>query len=189
MTVFQPEAPCTTSSDAELPISTPAVLAMPTVLRAESLRKLDATSQPPSGASYLDDLRSGMGSPATTADETQSSEGGSDANLSEVDEDVVSGAGSYLLSNPTIELPGRKVLVTGGAGFVGSHVADALLTRGDSVIIVDEFNDYYDTRLKRANVAYLIEKHGRTRLRIVEVSQPLWSGVDRPGEVSGSVAG
>jgi UDP-glucuronate 4-epimerase len=59
--------------------------------------------------------------------------------------------------------------VTGGAGFVGSHVADVLLSRGDSVIIVDEFNDYYDTRLKRDNIAYLLEKHGKARLRIVEV--------------------
>lgn len=65
---------------------------------------------------------------------------------------------------------GRKVLVTGGAGFVGSHVADALLSRGDSVIIVDEMNDYYDTSLKRANLDYLVKKHGRDNLRIVEVS-------------------
>jgi nucleoside-diphosphate-sugar epimerase len=52
-----------------------------------------------------------------------------------------------------------QVLVTGGAGFVGSHVADALLSRGDTVIIVDELNDYYDVRLKRANLAYLTAKH------------------------------
>jgi hypothetical protein len=65
---------------------------------------------------------------------------------------------------------GRKVLVTGGAGFVGSHVADALLTRGDSVIIVDEMNDYYDTTLKRSNLDYLVKKHGTSSLRIVEVS-------------------
>lgn len=41
------------------------------------------------------------------------------------------------------------VLVTGGAGFIGSHVADALLERGDRVAIVDEMNDYYDVRMKQ----------------------------------------
>lgn len=48
-----------------------------------------------------------------------------------------------------------RVLVTGGAGFIGSHVAAHLLRRGDTVIIVDELNDYYDVRLKQANLDYL----------------------------------
>lgn len=46
-----------------------------------------------------------------------------------------------------------KVLVTGGAGFIGSHVCDALIARGDSVICVDSFNDYYDPKYKRSNVS------------------------------------
>ena len=51
---------------------------------------------------------------------------------------------------------GRKVvMVTGVAGFIGSHCAEALLARGDIVIGVDEVNDYYDVRLKRANLARL----------------------------------
>ncbi|MCZ6726423.1 MAG: GDP-mannose 4,6-dehydratase, partial [Acidobacteria bacterium] len=45
------------------------------------------------------------------------------------------------------------VLVTGGAGFIGSHLTHRLLARGDSVTVLDEFNDYYDPELKRANVA------------------------------------
>ncbi len=45
-----------------------------------------------------------------------------------------------------------KILVTGGAGFIGSHVAEALLRRGDSVTILDDFNDYYPPELKRRNV-------------------------------------
>jgi UDP-glucuronate 4-epimerase len=49
----------------------------------------------------------------------------------------------------------KKVLVTGGAGFIGSHVAEFLLHRGDDVVIVDEVNDYYDTSIKEANLARL----------------------------------
>lgn len=54
----------------------------------------------------------------------------------------------------------KVVLVTGGAGFIGSHVADALLVRGDRVIVVDEMNDYYDVRQKHANLEHLKQKHG-----------------------------
>lgn len=46
-------------------------------------------------------------------------------------------------------------LVTGGAGFIGSHVAEKLLARGDEVVIFDNFNDYYDPALKHANIARL----------------------------------
>ncbi len=71
--------------------------------------------------------------------------------------------GDTTLSSPSSDIaePVNKViLVTGGAGFIGSHVADHLLSRGDRVVIVDELNDYYDTRLKFANLKYLEEKHG-----------------------------
>jgi len=50
-----------------------------------------------------------------------------------------------------------KVLVTGGAGFIGSHVAEALLARGDEVICLDNFNDYYDPMAKRRNVAPVLQ--------------------------------
>ena len=46
-------------------------------------------------------------------------------------------------------------LVTGGAGFVGSNIAARLLAQGESVVIVDNFNDYYDPAIKRANIADL----------------------------------
>ncbi|MBN2860245.1 MAG: GDP-mannose 4,6-dehydratase, partial [Sphaerochaetaceae bacterium] len=43
------------------------------------------------------------------------------------------------------------ILVTGGAGFIGSHVCEALLEQGNSVISVDNYNDFYDPELKRNN--------------------------------------
>lgn len=46
----------------------------------------------------------------------------------------------------------QKILITGGAGFIGSHVAEALLARGDRVTILDNFNDFYDPAIKRANL-------------------------------------
>ncbi|KAJ3205795.1 hypothetical protein HDU67_008632 [Dinochytrium kinnereticum] len=48
-----------------------------------------------------------------------------------------------------------KVLVTGGAGFIGSHTAEFLLRRGDHVVVVDEMNDYYDLDQKRENLRIL----------------------------------
>lgn len=44
-----------------------------------------------------------------------------------------------------------KVLVTGAAGFIGSHLAGRLVQRGDQVVGLDNFNDYYDPARKRAN--------------------------------------
>ena len=47
------------------------------------------------------------------------------------------------------------VLVTGAAGFVGSHVSLALKNRGDGVVGLDNFNDYYPVALKQARAANL----------------------------------
>lgn len=54
---------------------------------------------------------------------------------------------------------GIAVLVTGAAGFVGTHVSAALKRRGDGVVGIDNFNDYYDPNLKRARQA-LLERSG-----------------------------
>jgi len=55
-----------------------------------------------------------------------------------------------------------RILITGGAGFIGSHVAERLLARGEELWVLDNFNDFYDPGLKRANAAAL------TGARIIE---------------------
>ncbi|MDP3138997.1 MAG: NAD-dependent epimerase [Burkholderiaceae bacterium] len=55
-----------------------------------------------------------------------------------------------------------KILLTGAAGFIGMHVAQALLQRGDQVVGVDNLNDYYDPGLKRARLARLQTHAGFT---------------------------
>ncbi|MFC4763591.1 NAD-dependent epimerase [Dyella koreensis] len=59
-----------------------------------------------------------------------------------------------------------SVLVTGTAGFIGSHVAQRLLARGERVIGLDNLNDYYDVALKRARLARFIEHPHYTHLQI-----------------------
>ncbi len=59
-----------------------------------------------------------------------------------------------------------RYLVTGNAGFIGSHVTHRLLDRGDEVIGVDNVNDYYDVRLKEARLARQEGKKGYTFLRL-----------------------
>jgi UDP-glucose 4-epimerase len=54
----------------------------------------------------------------------------------------------------------KKVLVTGAAGFIGSHLCEALLARGDDVIGVDCFTDYYPRFLKQRNLDLLLGKPG-----------------------------
>ncbi len=58
-----------------------------------------------------------------------------------------------------------NILVTGGAGFIGSAVAKALMDRGDTPILIDNFNDYYDPQLKRDRISmFLAGYEGKFRL-------------------------
>ena len=57
------------------------------------------------------------------------------------------------------------ILLTGGAGFIGSHMTRRLLARGDRVTVLDDFNDFYDPSRKRHNVAPFLP---RDDYRLVE---------------------
>lgn len=60
----------------------------------------------------------------------------------------------------------KRVLVTGGAGFIGSHVCEALLRRGDEVVVVDDMNDSYDIRLKHYNLSILKSSYDIGKLSV-----------------------
>lgn len=50
-----------------------------------------------------------------------------------------------------------RILITGGAGFIGSHTAKKLMDRGDKVVIIDNFNDYYDPKLKEDRIKIFLK--------------------------------
>jgi UDP-glucuronate 4-epimerase len=58
-----------------------------------------------------------------------------------------------------------RILVTGSAGFVGSHLTERLLARGDTVLGFDNHNDYYDPALKEARIARFIDHPNYTHVR------------------------
>ena len=63
----------------------------------------------------------------------------------------------------------KKVLVTGGAGFIGFHAAKTLLEKGESVIVIDNLNDYYDVNLKKARLAELEKLADKDNYRFFKV--------------------
>ena len=74
----------------------------------------------------------------------------------------------------------RSALVTGAAGFIGSHVVDRLLGDGWLVTGLDDFNDFYATSLKRRNVAAHLG-HPRYKLVVADIRDP--------GELASSLHG
>ena len=72
-----------------------------------------------------------------------------------------------------------SILITGAAGFIGSHVAHRLLARGDTVVGIDNLNSYYDVKLKEARLARLLE-HPRFSFHKLDIS-------DREG-INGTLA-
>jgi len=67
-----------------------------------------------------------------------------------------------------VQSGGECFLVTGGAGFIGSHLVRRLLDQGHSVIAVDEFNDYYDPVSKWGNIADILQ-NPRFTLRHIDI--------------------
>src|SRR6185503_394297 len=64
------------------------------------------------------------------------------------------------------EVRRMKILVTGAAGFIGSHVSHKLLARGDEVVGLDNLNEYYDVTLKQARLARL---QSQSKFRFVKL--------------------
>ncbi|MCC7281986.1 MAG: NAD-dependent epimerase/dehydratase family protein [Acetobacteraceae bacterium] len=81
----------------------------------------------------------------------------------------------------------QPVLVTGAAGFIGFHVAQALLARGERVLGIDNLNDYYDPRLKEARLALLARAPGfgfrRADIADHEAMLPIAEGADAPDRI------
>lgn len=73
-------------------------------------------------------------------------------------------------------------IVTGVAGFIGSHLAETLLEQGDRVIGVDEFNDYYDPTFKRKNIVPF-QNHPNFQLIEADILSLDWSNLLQDAEV------
>ena len=73
---------------------------------------------------------------------------------------------SFILRGGMPMICQRNILVTGGAGFIGSHLVDHLLERGDSITVVDNFDPFYDIRIKQRNISQHL---GNPDLRLLRI--------------------
>ena len=64
----------------------------------------------------------------------------------------------FRVQRPASRVPASKILVTGAAGFIGFHLCQRLLARGDQVVGLDNLNDYYDVSLKEGRLKLLTDK-------------------------------
>jgi UDP-glucuronate 4-epimerase len=60
------------------------------------------------------------------------------------------------------------ILITGGAGFIGSHLARSLVEQGERVVVIDNFDPYYDPAIKRARIEQL---GGRVAFELADICQ------------------
>lgn len=75
------------------------------------------------------------------------------------------------------EVTADTFLVTGGAGFIGSHTAEALLRQGHQVVVIDEMNDYYSLEQKEHNLQVLrdaVRYSGQFRFYQGDISDRPW---------------
>lgn len=70
---------------------------------------------------------------------------------------------------PETRVPMSNILVTGAAGFIGYHVCQPLLARGDSVVGLDNLNDYYDVQLKKDRLAQIAD-HERFQFAEIDLA-------------------
>jgi UDP-glucuronate 4-epimerase len=92
----------------------------------------------------------------------------------------------------------KTILVTGAAGFIGSHTSARLLARGDRVVGLDNLNDYYSPERKRQNVAEVragapeasafgfVEGDIRDRALLGRCTSPRWQACARRSKIPGS---
>ena len=76
-----------------------------------------------------------------------------------------------------------KILVTGAAGFIGFYTSRKLLERGDTVVGLDNFNDYYDVSLKDARAA-ILEEYDNFRMLRADLADRIRRRLPAPRETT-----